>query len=41
MQQGEMREKNLLLSSANAPKILAYFVAGANTKPLGASAWNL
>ena len=32
--------KKLLLSSANAPEILSYFVVGANTKPLGASAWN-
>lgn len=32
--------KKLLLSSTNAPEILSYFVVGANTKPLGASAWN-
>ena len=37
-QQGELREKNLLLPSANAPETLSFFVAGANTKPLGASA---
>ena len=40
-QQGEPHERKLLLSSANAPEILSYFVVGANTKPLGASAWNL
>jgi len=30
--------KKFLLPSANAPEILSYFVVGANTKPLGASA---
>ena len=33
-----MREQNLLLPSANAPDTLSFFVAGANRKPLGASA---
>ena len=40
-QQGELHERKLLLSSANAPEILSFFAVGANTKPLGASAWNL
>ena len=40
-QQGELHERKLLLSSANAPEIFSYFVVGANTKPLGASAWSL
>lgn len=40
-QEGELHERKLFLSSANAPEILSYFVVGANTKPLGASAWNL
>jgi len=31
-------EKNCSCPSANAPEILSYFVVGANTKPLGASA---
>ena len=37
-QQGELREKNLPLPRVNAPETLSFFVAGANTKPLGASA---
>ena len=34
-------KSNCSLSSANAPEIFSYFAAGANTKPLGASAWTL
>ena len=34
-------KKIFLLSSANDPIILSYFVPGANTKPLGARALNL
>ena len=40
-QQGELHERKLLLSSVNVPEILSFFAVGANTKPLGASAWNL